>query len=263
MWAEMERSPALAAPGSNNCGNDGRSTGPVGGISEEINQALSDAQFDLVTSYLPLAWSLTKKYHGLGVSHDELRAGAEDGLIHAALKFDPGRGHFPSYARPCIKGSILSLFKQRKLDALNRSVSIETPIRGKDGEEAGTIGDLLVGQFTGPVAPDLSSLSETDRTIVQARESGETLREIGERLGISSERVRQREVKARSQIRGLVVVEFSDRPPPAHTYCEPKPSKEIARHRILAQRLADLRGNAPLRTNGPYGGPVIHAWGRP
>jgi RNA polymerase sigma factor (sigma-70 family) len=262
MWAEMERSPMLAAPGFKDYGK--QLGGPVGGISEELNQALSEAQFALVSSYLPLAWALTKKYHGLGVSHDELRAGAEDGLINAALKFDPGRGHFPSYARPCIRGSILSLFKRRKLDALNRADSTETPISGRDGKYAGTIGDRLVGPCIATVAPDLSALSETDRTIVQAREKGETLREIGKQLGISSERVRQREVKARPRIRALVVVEFSDRSPPAHAYCEPKPSKEITRHRVLAHRLAGLRGNAPLRrTNGPFGGPVIHAWGRP
>ena len=263
MWMEMERSPALAAPGSNNYGNVGnRTSGPVGGISTEKNQALSNAQFALVASYLPLAWSLTKPYHGRGIDHDELRAGAENGLLHAALNFDPERGfHFPSYARPCIKGGILALFKKRKIDAL--SISIETPISGKDGEYAGTIGDRLVGPSIAPVAPDLSPLSETDRQIVQARESGETLREVGKQLGISSERVRQREVRARSQIRGLVVIAFSDRPPPAHTCCEPKLSRQIAHHRGRATRLAELRGNGVIRNHqGPYGGPIIHGWGR-
>ena len=41
MWAEMERSPALGAPSSNNYGNDGRSTGPIGGIPEEICSLVS------------------------------------------------------------------------------------------------------------------------------------------------------------------------------------------------------------------------------
>jgi hypothetical protein len=37
----------------------------------------------------------------------------------------------------------------------------------------------------------------------------------------------------------------------------------MAHHRTNAQPLADLRGNYPLRNPlGPYGGPVIHAWGR-
>jgi hypothetical protein len=45
MWDEMERSPALAAPGSNDYGNVGnRLSGPVGGIP--VEKALSDAQFD-------------------------------------------------------------------------------------------------------------------------------------------------------------------------------------------------------------------------
>jgi hypothetical protein len=42
---------------------------------------------------------------------------------------------------------------------------------------------------------------------------------------------------------------------------EPKLPKNIGHHRIHCHRLADLRGNYPLRNpRGPYGGPVIHAW---
>ena len=82
MWGqEMEQSPALAAPSSNNYGNDGnRLSEPIGGIPAEKNQALSDEQFGLVANYLPLAYSLTGPYHGKGQSHEELRSGAEDGL---------------------------------------------------------------------------------------------------------------------------------------------------------------------------------------
>ena len=41
-------------------------------------------------------------------------------------------------------------------------------------------------------------------------------------------------------------------------------SKQLDHHRQHASRLAALRGNVPLRNpKGPYGGPVIHSWGRP
>jgi RNA polymerase sigma factor (sigma-70 family) len=43
---------------------------------------------------------------------------------------------------------------------------------------------------------------------------------------------------------------------------EPKLSKEAGHHRTHASQLAALRGNYPLRNpKGPFGGPVIHAWG--
>jgi Sigma-70, region 4 len=123
--------------------------------------------------------------------------------------------------------------------------------------------------------------------IVKARSGGVTLAEIGKSLGISAERVRQREAQALSQIKGLMAsftvvdlvsrgntirfpvertqqwADFRDREPPKHIYCEPKPSRELAHHRAKASYLAALRGNAPLRNSrGPYGGPLIHAWGR-
>ena len=147
-------------------------------------------------------------------------------------------------------------------------------------------GEVLAASPT--IAPDLGELAEADRIIIQARDRGETLAEIGQAIGVSPERVRQREARARSKIRGIIAseclsdltrrgevirhpgehtrrdVEFRDREPPKHVYCEPQPSGRLVHHRANASRLADLRGNYSLRNpRGPYGGPVIHGWGRP
>ena len=136
------------------------------------------------------------------------------------------------------------------------------------------------------IAPDLSALADTDRHIIGSRLRGDTLAEIGKVLGISPERVRQREVHARTKIKGIVSsqclsdltkrgkvirlpgegarreVDFRDREPPKHTYAEPRPSRQLLHHRSNASRLAELRGNEPLRNQrGPFGGPVIHGWG--
>src|SRR5262249_33708065 len=95
---------------------------------------------------------------------------------------------------------------------------------------------------------------------------GETLAAIGKTLGLTPERVRQREERARHRTKGAIasqciseltrrgkvikfpeerrrrLAEFRDRPSPKHTYREPQPSKELLRHRSNASRLAAARG---------------------
>ena len=186
MWGSMEEiSPALAAPGSNSYGNGNRSTGHTDGNRRRKKQALSGIQSALVKDYLPLAKKLTQTYHGRGLSHQELYAGAEDGLLWAAINFDPKRGFpFPAYARPCIKGGILALFKKNKVESLTNSlehVEAEAPV------ELPTV--------------DLTPLPAKEQQVVIGRANGETLREIGGRLGISGERVRQLESRATSKLR--------------------------------------------------------------
>ena len=169
--------------------------------------------------------------------------------------------------------------------AFGRSESLNVPARGDD-DDSDSQRDVAAPAPT--LMPDLSALAETVRYIIKSRLCGETLAEIGKALGISSERVRQREARARSKIKGIIAsecisdltkrgeairlprehtrreVDFRDREPPKHTPWEPKPSRKILHHRTNASRLADLRGNEPLRNpRGPYGGPVIHGWGRP
>ena len=188
---------------------------------------------------------------------------------------------FGGYAQHWIRGQIRSLFKPNSdLFSLRRkslTVWHDDPERSHQRDVADESSPAIV--------LDLGALTDGDRHIVEARDRGETLAEVGEGLGISAERVRQREVRARSQIkgsqasrcisdltqRGKVIrfpvertrrfVEFRDREPPKHIYREPIPAREIVHHRANAPRLSELRGNAPLRTTRDLG-PVIHQWGR-
>jgi hypothetical protein len=149
----------------------------------------------------------------------------------------------------------------------------------------------VADESTPTISPDLSALSEQERHLIKARLEGKTLAEIGKELGVSSERVRQREARAIPKIKGVAAslciadltkrgdnrtvirfpvertrrwdAEFRDSQPPRHEYREPPPSREVAHHFVHARCLAEQRGNNPLRNpNGPYGGPVIHSWGR-
>ena len=121
---------------------------------------------------------------------------------------------------------------------------------GEDEDEESHQRDVAAPPPT--ITPDLSALGETDRYIIELRLRGDTLAEIGKVLGISPERVRQREVRARSGIKGLVSsqclsdltrrgkvirhpeedarreIDFRDREPPKHAYASPGHRESIA-----------------------------------
>ena len=300
MWEEMERSPALAAPGSNHYGGlIASSTSQSIGAKATKLQALSDEDAnDLCLSYRPLAFSIAGRYRNKGVALDELRSAALLGLVKATKRFDPDRGiPFGGYAQHWVRGEILTLFKpNRDALSLGRTLSLNAPVRSKIGHECEDgpreFMDLVADDLAPAISPDLNRLSERERDVIEARLRGETLAEIGKDLGVSAERVRQLEARALPKIKGMAAAEaisdltkrgdsnviirfpverarswdaeFRDRQPPKHIYHEPKPSRQLTRHRVLAAPLATMRGGEPLRNpNGPYGGPVIHAWGRP
>jgi RNA polymerase primary sigma factor len=96
--------------------------------------------------------------------------------------------------------------------------SIDEPVKGADGDEVGAFGELLAD----PLAEDayeqlldnseieqvralLGSLNDRERTILRARYGldgpEQSLREVGERIGLSGERVRQIENRALGKLR--------------------------------------------------------------
>ena len=98
-----------------------------------------------------------------------------------------------------------------------RSRSLDEPIENTEGE-LGTLGDLLEDPLSAAAYEDvvdavageqlralLSRLTEREREVVQARFGfdipSEKLSEVGERLGVSAERVRQIEERALAKLR--------------------------------------------------------------
>jgi len=283
MWGEIEirgeikQSPVLAAPSFNDGIGTTSSTITIHGEDDEETQAAND----LCLSYLPLAYKIAGRYRDKGVNIEELHSAGVTGLVLASRKFNPHRGAFGSYAEYWIKGEITALFKSNDALALGCTKSLTL---WHSDDDRGHQRDVAAPSPT--IAPDLGALAEADRNIIQARDRGETLAEIGKVLGISPERVRQREARARSKIRGIITseclsdltkrgevirhprehtrrwAEFRDKEAPKHICFELRPSREILHHRANASRLAGLRGNEPIRNaSGPYGGPVIHSWG--
>jgi RNA polymerase sigma factor (sigma-70 family) len=278
MWEETERSPVLAAPGSNGYSGLIPSSTSNKGRSEACKfQGLSDKDAnDLCLQYEPLIYKIARRYRGKGIGLKELKAAGSLGLVEASRKFDPDRGiPFGGYAQHWIAGSIKDLFRPRNYAPdFQRGDSLDAPLpsngrESSDPDKPKTLADRLAAPHRQVLTLDLRALSETDRKIIEARRVGQTLAEVGKAHGLSPERIRQREVRAQAQIKGAVasacvgdLVErgqvirpeessyarsklgFRDRLPPKHAYREPQPSRELLRHRAKARRLAALRGGS-------------------
>ncbi len=98
-------------------------------------------------------------------------------------------------------------------------MSMEEPVRGNEGAELGAFGELLADPLAGDAYEELldhseieqvralmGSLNERERMILRARYglddgSEQSLRDIGERIGLSGERVRQIEQRALGKLR--------------------------------------------------------------
>jgi RNA polymerase sigma factor (sigma-70 family) len=194
MWGETERSPALAAPGSNNfAGLIASSTiSKIGSTDEKFQGPLDEEANDLCKRYLPLAYKIAADYAGQGIDLDTRRSAGLSGLVIASRKFDPALGTFGAYARHWVKGEITALFKKKKYDPLANA----SPIEDWNEQNKEECDD---GVHT--LRPDLSKLAPKERTVVEARTYGQSLQSVGNELGLSAERVRQIETRAVKKLR--------------------------------------------------------------
>lgn len=185
----------------------------------------------LVESNLRFVVSYAKRYRGLGVSVLDLIHEGNLGLIEAARRFDPSRNvKFITYAVWWIREAMMHVLADQtravsfppKLFATLRQapdVSLNDPISAGTGDgRSRELADLLP-QDGVAVEDDLihqsdldellSALSDLDgkeREVVRLRfglddDEEHTLQEIGDRLHLSRERVRQIETRAKDKLR--------------------------------------------------------------
>src|SRR5438067_3796557 len=191
----------------------------------------------LVEANLRFVVSYAKRYRGLGVSFLDLIHEGNLGLIEAARRFDPSRNvKFITYAVWWVRESMMHVladqtrafsFPPKLFSVLRRAgaaadVSLSEPVgRGAPGDDGPSreLGDLIEQDGVPAIEDemihqsDLDELAEAlrdldgkEREVVRLRfgledDEPRTLQEIGDRLHLSRERVRQIESRAKDKLR--------------------------------------------------------------
>jgi RNA polymerase primary sigma factor len=185
----------------------------------------------LVESNLRFVVSYAKRYRGNGVSLLDLIHEGNLGLIEAARRFDPHRNvKFITYAVWWVREAMMHVLSDQtrafsfppKMFAMLHSapddVSLNQPVGAGDDPLGRELADLLPQEQTpiddeiihrndlDELANALGELDGKEREVVRLRfglddDEEHTLQEIGDRLHLSRERVRQIETRAKEKLR--------------------------------------------------------------
>ena len=189
---------------------------------ERLQAEAQETRNQIIEANLRLVFSLAKRYASVGsAAFDEFMGEGHVTLMRAVEKFDFSRGvKFSTYATWAVVNGCNALLK--KQSAANR-VAFSQSMEGVEDHVADhrvTAGEeRSVQELRRAVGQLLLGLNSRERAIIEARfgfdlHQSPTLKELGEGLGISKERVRQLQQRALEKLRTLAetqMVEFSDR----------------------------------------------------
>jgi RNA polymerase primary sigma factor len=204
-------------------------------LGERIQRDRDDAALmRLVECNLRFVVSYAKRYGHLGVPLLDLIHEGNLGLIEAARRFDPSRNvKFITYAVWWIRQAMMHALSDQArafcfppklfstLHAGVDDVSLNAPVgaHGRGDDDRRELGDVLVQQHVAPIddamihqadldelAGALHDLDRQEREVMRLRfgledDEPRTLQEIGDRLHLSRERVRQIESRAKEKLR--------------------------------------------------------------
>jgi RNA polymerase primary sigma factor len=182
---------------------------------EAALQRIVEANLRFVVSY-------AKRYRAFGVPFLDLIHEGNLGLLEAARRFAPSRNvKFITYAVWWIRQAILHLLTDETRAASAASVSLDTPATSAEGDAGPELWARLEQETEPPVEAAfeqrtlrdqvqeaLRDLDDKERQVVALRfglghhdDAPRTLREIGDRMHLTRERVRQIEARAKEKLR--------------------------------------------------------------
>lgn len=181
------------------------------------------ARDELVVRNLPLGRYFANRYRRSGVPHDDLVSAAYGAMVTAADRFDARVARYGTYASWWINRALKTLVADDRLVRLPMKKAVAAPpestvsfSRTPEDAETTRVPEDVFGtapeQGRWSQVADLralmgTALTEQEATIIRRRfRDDETLKAIGETLGLSRERIRQIEKGAIAKLKKALVV---------------------------------------------------------
>ena len=192
-------------------------------LAKKMNEG-KDARHQLILSCIPFAIRIaTKRVRNHGM-RDDIYSAAMLGLIRAVDSFDPSRGRLTTVVARVIQNGIYRDAGRHTgtvslPSSISKSMTPETQKQFAMASIGATSIQDIPTNHRGLLTPEHPAddidddekeamhqwietcLSEREREVIQARLDGKKLREVGESLGVSRERVRQIEETAIAKLK--------------------------------------------------------------
>lgn len=181
-------------------------------VARPINTTpLTTDQQKLAADNVRLAYKFASKNPVHGLDFEEVVSICLMGLVRAARLFNPNRARFSTFAYKCMRSAICADIKAQTYDnriinklatpfATNRFGRLIEPADPKSDSDAAESNEAA---FSLRLA--MERLEDRDAMVLRWRFfDGLTLSQVGEKLGITRERVRQIQVEALTELRRIL-----------------------------------------------------------